>query len=90
VDLVQGQGEESIQESMHRIWTESLGDRRRIHQVAKQDSYLFTLTFEGGFRCQDLLGEMLWGVDGRRDGARQNGSAALYGACAFGTEISGR
>jgi len=58
MDLSQRQLEEPVQEAVHRLGSEPLGQRCGAGQVAKEDGDLLALAFQGTLGREDLLGEM--------------------------------
>ena len=66
VDLIQCELEELVQQCVHCLRAEPLRQGRRVRNVAEEHRKLLALAFQGGFRGQDLFGEVLGGVGLRR------------------------
>src|SRR5262249_9021847 len=75
MDLGHRQFEEPVEECMHRVRADPLGEPRRAHDVAEEDSDPLALALEGRAGGEDLLSEVSWRVDRRRGVER---SAALF------------
>ena len=58
VDLGEGQLEEALEQTVHRLRPQPRGQLRRIGDVAKQHGHLLALALQRALRGEDLLGEV--------------------------------
>ena len=58
--------EEALHDAAPLLRVELLGELHRALHVGEEHRHLLALAFEGGLRLQDLLGEVLGGVDRSR------------------------
>ncbi len=58
VDFAERQLEEPVEQEVHRLGAQAVGERRRAHQIAEEDGDLLALPFKGCFRLQDLPCQM--------------------------------
>ena len=58
VHFIQGEFEELVQDGMHDLWPQSLGETGGVGQVTEEDRDLLAFAFKGGFEWEDLFGQM--------------------------------
>jgi len=66
MDLSEREVEETVEETVHRLATNPLGEGGGVDDVAEEHRHMLALAFEGALGREDLLGKMLGSVGLRR------------------------
>src|SRR5262249_22170318 len=80
VHLDQDRLEEPVEQRVHGLGSEPLGQRGRAGDVAEENRHLLALALEGGAGGHDALGQVLWRVAG--GGVEVGGRRAAGGGVA--------